>query len=234
MEVVKRLTKQQLTEFSALFGPPPVLSSENDENYEAMCNHLMDCLGPVDFLEVLLIKTVLNESWKLIRYYRHQAVGTERRFRQSLAFQGERRRELTARREALARELAEKTGRPLTDFDKLVHLEEVVSSVVDDVDRILDRGATETQHNQALADGIAFQEQLDRLITAAIARRNDALETLELYRNGLGQTWRRISDEVIEGSVLEISGPEKQVEAPPVAPESAEASTAPENTGSSN
>jgi hypothetical protein len=219
MVKIAKLTKEQLTEFSALFGPPPVLSTENVEHYEAIWNHLLECLVPRDFLEMLLIKQVQTETWKILRYGRHQTLAINRRFRQSLEFQIQRRKEQKARREALARELAEKTGRPITDFERLMHLEGIVESSVSEVDDILQRGPTELEHNRALEDGIIFQEQLDRLNNAAMARRNNALEYLELYREGLGQYWRRISDAIIEGTATEVDEPAPQIAAPPLVPQ---------------
>jgi hypothetical protein len=43
-------------------------------------------------------------------------------------------KEQKARREALAKELAEKTGKPVTDFARLMHLEGTIESSVADVD----------------------------------------------------------------------------------------------------
>ena len=218
MSMSETLSKQQLAEFSALFGPPSVLSTENAEIYLTMWNHLLQRLVPKNFLEMILIKQVQAETWKLLRYNRHQSAAIERHFRQSLKFQINRRNEQKVRREALARELAEKTGRPVTDFVKLIDLEDVVESVVSDVDELLRRAATETEHNEALEEGIIFHEQLDRLINAAMVRRNNALENLEVYREGLGQDWRRISDAIVEGAAAEIVVPPQQLEAPPTAP----------------
>lgn len=119
----------------------------------------------------------------------------------------------------LARELAEKTGRPITDFERLIHLDGVVKSSVYEVDQILERTPTELAHNEALEAGIAFQEQLDRLINSAVRRRNQALQVLELYREGLGQHWRKISDEIIDAAASEIGAPAKAIEAPPLSTE---------------
>ena len=45
----------------------------------------------------------------------NQAIGIDRRFRQSLEFQAQRRKEQAAQSEVLAREAAEKAGRPVTE-----------------------------------------------------------------------------------------------------------------------
>jgi len=43
------LTKTQLAELSALLGEPPVLSSENAENYNLMWQKLIEFYMPADF-----------------------------------------------------------------------------------------------------------------------------------------------------------------------------------------
>ena len=214
----KSLTDLQLSELSALFGQPPVLSSEEPKQYEQMWEKLTECLKPSDMMEVLLIKRVQDETWHICRYSRHKALAVERRFRDSLEFQLKRRREQKARRQVLAQQLAEKSGRPLADFARLVHLEDTIETSVSDVDAILERTPTELDHNRALEASIVFIEQLDKLINSATARRNDALEQLELYQVGLGQRLRQRSDEIIEGAFEEVEGSTKQIESPPLVP----------------
>ena len=191
------LTKQQLAKFGALFGPPPTLSTEDVESFEEMWEQLLECFMPKDFLEVILVRQVLIETWKIWRYSRHQSIGIERRFRQSLKFQVQQRREQKARREALAKELAEKTGRPITDFERLIHLEGEIESSVSDIDEILQRTPTELAHNAALEAGIKFEDDLDRLINSAATRRANAVQQLDHYRAGLGEYWQQIAFQIV-------------------------------------
>ena len=104
MKTRDTLTEQQLMDLSALFGRAPVLATEEAQNYEKLWHHLIDCLKPRDFLELVFINQVQNEVWKILRYTRYQSVGIERRFHQSLQFQVQRRKEQKVRREALAKE----------------------------------------------------------------------------------------------------------------------------------
>ena len=218
MYISTELTKEQLNEFGALLGPPPVLSTEGAEHYNDIWTNLTACFMPKDFFEALLIKQVQDETWKIMRYTRHQAVGVNRRFRQNLKFQIERKKSQKTRREALTNQLAEKTGRPATELAQLIQLHGLVLSSIADTDEVLQRTPTELDHNAALEAGLLFEEQLDRLINSALARRNDAIEQLELYREGLGLYWQRISDEAIN-QISHASGEEtKQIEAPPLAP----------------
>jgi hypothetical protein len=214
-----KLTKTQLDEFTALLGSAPVLSTESEKHYNEVWDGLLSSFTPHDFMELFFIRQVQNETWKIQRYTRHQTLAIERRFRESAEFQAKRRKEQVERRQALAKELAEKTGRPITELSQMVRFADLIGSSVADVDELAERTPKEFDHNRALEAGILFQEQLDRLINAALARRNDALDQLELYRDGLGQRWRQISDEIIDAVATEIKAGEKQIEPPSLAPE---------------
>lgn len=215
--IPEKLTNHQLEALSKILGSAPVLRSEDATHYNQIWENLLKILVPRDFMELLLIRQAQNETWKIMRYTRHQTVGIDRHFRQSLEFQVKRKQMQNARREALAQELARKGGKPQTDLERISDLEDTIDSSVVDVDEILDRLPTEFDHNRALEGGILFEEQLDKLINSAIRRRNDAFEQLELYRQGLGEQWRRISDEIIDGEATEIEET-KQIDAPAIVP----------------
>src|ERR1700733_6076163 len=216
-QLSEKLTQDQLNEFGALLGLPPVLSTESVEQYNDLWKNLSASFMPMDFLEVLLIKQVQNETWKIMRYTRHQAVGVNRHFRENLKFQIKRKKDQKVRRESLNYQLAQKSGRPATELNQLIQLHGLVLSSISDPEEILQRVPTELDHNAALEAGLAFEEQLDRLINSAIRRRNGAIEQLELYREGLGQYWRRISDEAIDKFSAGNGEETKQIEAPPLA-----------------
>jgi predicted DNA-binding protein (UPF0251 family) len=100
----------------------------------------------------------------------------------------------------------------------MAQLKIVVMSSAEDVDDILQRTPKEIEHNKALEAGIVFEEQLDRLINSASKRRNDALQQLEVYRQGLWRYWREASDKIIDAEVAEIAEQPKEVE--PMVPNS--------------
>ena len=212
-----RLTKTEVAEFSAVLGSAPVLTSESDRDYNEIWENLIVTFAPRDFMELLLIRQVQNETWKSLRYTRHQTLGIDRRFRESLELQTRAQKEQAARRGALAKELAQQTGRSETELAKVLYLRGIVMSSVDDVDAILDREPTEIEHNKALEAGIVFQEQLDRLINSSLKRRNEAIEQLDFYRAGFGQRWREISDQILDAEATEIEKAE-QIMAPTLTP----------------
>jgi hypothetical protein len=195
-----------------------VLSTESAAQYEEIWDNLIECFKPRDALELLLIRLVQNETWKILRFTRHQTVAIERRFRESIAFQHQRATELKARKEAAAEDAAERAGQPLSELNPLLDLEDTVMGMVGDGDRILERTPSEIDHNRALEAGILFQERLDKLINSALARRNDASQRLEIYRDGLGDHWRRTSDDLIDIAASKTEELERKMSALPSSP----------------
>jgi hypothetical protein len=187
-------------ELDALLGPLPVLSTEDPKRFEAVLTQLLACLKPEDTLERLLIKQYAHESWFIERYSRHTTLGVERYHRQSREFLAEQLKQQEARKEAHAMHNAERKATP-TDIARLVALENTVLGSVKDVDDILERKATEMEHNRALEKSGSFLELLDRLINSATKRRNDTLVLLDHYRAGLGRRVREVTTEIIDAEL---------------------------------
>ena len=70
-----KLTKTEVEEFSAVLGSAPVLTSESGRHYNEIWENLIVTFAPRDFMELLLIRQVQNETWKILRYTRHQTLG---------------------------------------------------------------------------------------------------------------------------------------------------------------
>jgi hypothetical protein len=209
-----------LAELRDLLGPPPVLSTENVEAYDEILVRLMQCFVPADFMEQMLIKQLADWTWDMKRYTRHKTLAIERKFRQVREFQAKRAKAVAQNREAQARGLARGNGYPPNELGRMLELEDVVDSSVQDVDEILNRPPVELDHARALEGAIGYQEQLDKLLNAAVARRDDVLEQLERYRYGLGRRLRKASDDIIEASDAQ---PESKQVSVPLAPPSSEA-----------
>ena len=103
------------------------------------------------------------------------------------------------------------------DIAKLVHLEDNIETVVSDIDEIADRRPAELEHNHALEQGSAFQEQLDKWRTTAMARFYKTVELFEHYREGLGQRLRQVADQIIDAEYKEVEADREQP-APPLVP----------------
>ena len=196
------MTTEEIARARRLFGPAPILSSEEPEQFEDFFLQLANDLKPQGFIEVLLIWHFTLASWNLNRYTLHAAVAIERRHEE-----GVRQDLLRARlqheqtKENIRAEI--RSSRP-TDIAALAELEETVDSVVDDTDEICTRKTTERGFNIAFEGSMAFQEQLDRLINSATRRRDGTLTLLELYRAGLGKRAKEAADQILEGEFNEI------------------------------
>jgi hypothetical protein len=209
-ENAKISTKTDLDAFATVLGSPSLLTTESASEYGEMFDQLIEALQPNDGLELLLVRQVLHETWKIMRYERHQTLGIDRRVRQSIEFQTELKAERVVKREALSKKLAEKIGRPITELSQMHELCDVIETSVEDFHALAERGHAhrrEIMHNRALEDGIVLQEQLDRLISAATKRRNDALQLLEFYRAVLGRQLRQLTDNIIDGVAVEPNNP---------------------------
>ncbi len=214
-------TAEHVAELKQLFGPPPVLSSENPDHFDQVLAKLMACFMPKDFMEQTLIWELGTTTWDAARLARHKTLAIEHKLRQRLAFQVTRSKAAAEHKAAIAREFAAANREPRNEVDRMDALEEIVESSVPDVDRILDRAAAEREQAFALEQAIDYYERLDDRLGIAIARRNDILELFEMYRGGLGQQLRKASDKVIDVEYSELEAREEQVAAPPVAPSDA-------------
>jgi hypothetical protein len=200
-------------ELKELLGPPPVLSSENPKAYDEICARLMECLEPRDFMEQLLIKQLIDDTWDVMRYGRHKSLAIERKARQFREFQAKRAKALAEMRPA------ESQPYPANELGRMHELEDKIENTANDVDAILDKPMAELDHARALEKSVVYQLQLDQLLNTAIARRDDALEQLERYRRGSGKRLRKGSDEIIDAEFNDVAQESKDL-APPLVPSS--------------
>jgi hypothetical protein len=187
-----------------LFGPPPVLSSEDIGSYQEIMARLLEEFAPRDFMGQLLIKELTDSNWEVMRYCRHVTLLMERRLRDRLEFQAQRRHKAAPGKEAPAQQPAEPNGKPSTEP------EDVLEGLIADVDAILLEPAAARDHLRALEVGLVCYEHLNKLRVTAIARRNKVLERIERYRTGLGHRLRQVSDKIIERAAPPIAAGEQQ------------------------
>jgi hypothetical protein len=189
--------KFDLAEMRSLLGDPPLLPSENREHYEKMFSHFVGCFMPRDPVELIFLTRLVEESWFVRRYVRHAVLAVERRYRQNLEFRAERAKARHARREMLARALADKLTQNPKDIAQATHLERKVENLSAEVDEILSATPTELDDNRSLELGMEFQEHLDKRAYRATRMFNEALQQFEHYRDGLGKRLREAAVEAI-------------------------------------
>ena len=201
-----------LAELKKLFGKSPILPTESEEAFDEIWARLMECFEPKDFMEQHLIWQLAICTWMMIRYGRHQALTIERGARQYRQFQALRTKIRVERRKA-----AQRDGRPTTELDRVIHLEDVADGGIDDVDAILNRPPEELEYSRALEKGLDCHERVGELRNMAVRERNDVLRQLELYRASLGKRLRQASDEIID-SELQGNQPRPMQDEAPLVP----------------
>jgi hypothetical protein len=168
----KNSTAAKLARLERLSSRFPVLSSENRQHYEELLICLLEHYRPRNFLGERLIKYLADEEWEISRYKRHKILLIERRFRARLAFQAYREKAAKEDKAALAN--TEHRG-------QFVLPEEALEGVVAEVDAMLLRPAEELEHARALEVASVYFAYLDRLLNAAIVRRNAILAEIDRY-----------------------------------------------------
>ena len=143
----------------------------------------MQCFDPRDFMERLLIKQLVDCTWEMMRYTRHKTMSIERKFRQRLELQSK------AAKAAGQNRAVRDAGETLT------HLPHELDQV------------------GALEASIGYHGQLDHLLNAAVARRNDVLEQFERYKHGSGKRLRKTSNAIIEAEFRDSQPAPQRVEA---------------------
>jgi hypothetical protein len=196
------MTKEEIARTRWLFGPAPILTSEEPERFDEFFTQLANALKPRDVMEVTLIFQFTVESWRINRASRHAAVAVERRYEEGARLKLQRARLAHAQKKGET--TAEIRSCTPSDIAELAALEETIDSTLDDMDEIYKRKARERDHNIAFERSMAFQEQLDKLITSATRRRDDVFKLLEIYRAGLGAQAKDAAEQILDGDYQEV------------------------------
>src|SRR5262245_13463081 len=197
---------KDLAELKKLFTPP-VLTSEDLKAYYTIMTRFLEWLQPRDFVEQIFVKDLTDSTWEIMRYSNHKTLVIEREHERHLEIEAKRRqkekkrkadiaeavRAKAAERETKEAKPDEQAGAPTSQYERWVEHEEVIDGHISDVDEILTSPADELDHAKALQSGIDYFQQLDRLTSVQVARRNDVIEQIEFYRRGLGRDLRRVS-----------------------------------------
>jgi len=210
----------RLAQLRVLFGPPPVLSSEDAKAYDEMLHRFIECFEPQDFFETVLMKDIADGTWESARYSRHKVLLLDRRYRERREAEAKRRKETAQNKAELARRVAASKGEPATEPM------EAADHLVAECDAILVEPATELDHNRLLEVTLVYIEKLDKAQPLPLAKPNKALDQLEWYREGLSRRMRTVTDDFIaehggNGAAppqLAASG-EKTIDGPPVLPQ---------------
>jgi hypothetical protein len=210
---------------NVLFGPPPVLSSENATHYNQMWHQFTALFKPNDIAELMMIRNLVDANWEAQRYVRHRTLSVERRYRQSDEYRQKRAEEIKKRHDAEIERLAQKIGVPASEFLKKCQLDSELEAIKIDMDEIFERIPSEIEHARALESAIDYHLQIETLLNGAMRRRDSAIALLDLYCAGLGHRLREEAEKIIDATATVVEKPNLQIEAPSIVPNEGEGST---------
>jgi hypothetical protein len=218
-------TNAEMLSSVALFGKPPVLSSEDEKQFTELFHRVADCVRPQNTVEMIYLWHPVCATWLINRYMRHMTVAIERFARQNREFRAQRAKLRERRQSAqVSREIDKLTESP-ADVAQLVQLERNIEDMVGDTDAIFAAADLERDHNKALQQSIALQEQLNALIVAQSRIRDEALRQLELFRKGLGSLAKETTESVLARQAGEHHDLSTAGDAPPIVPSDEGAAT---------
>ena len=170
-----------------MFGPAPVLSSENVAGYNKMLFRLLEAMRPRDFMERILIKQGADATWEVIRYARLKSEHMQLKFRQLAELEQHAGWETA---NACPSTRARKQARARNPPPRKAQCPQQVGCWVAGTAVASVKSPNFADHAQALEHGIDHVERLEKLLKGAVARRNDILGQIERYRNNLGGSTR--------------------------------------------
>jgi hypothetical protein len=164
-------------DIQALFGDPPLLSTEDPNLYWDMFDRFAEFVEPKNIIEWLWLKDIVDLNWEITRLRRYRALLIERE------------RESKNAEIDYAREHA--NGRDLCWLDKLKPPQ---------IEALRDAPRLDTEADSArlLIYYLGQYETIDKLLMAAELRRDRILRELDIRRERIAPRLREASTELID------------------------------------
>ena len=173
------LSKTEVAAQWELFGPLPVLSSENKETYYKLCDAFIAYFRPTDVRHWSWIRELVDTQWEIFRYQRYRTAAIERYARLRARQWRKTADQILAKRKNQLSELY----LPLAEsgHDQVVSLQKEIAKLEATIKEMAQRKADDFLHSADLEKAARFVDKLDRWHKNATARRNSLLKILEYY-----------------------------------------------------
>lgn len=183
-----------------MLGKPPLLATEDSNQYDALLAELAREVRPSDFIEWLWVKDIADLTWDIFRYRRIKASYVDGRFRSALVQQlnlALKRDKRASDKSALHFDL----DRILDEANKLANDFIANANTKEKRDKWLKAHGVNAKSITATSFDAAVDklEAIERMLASVEYRRNNALQEIEGRRNALGRALRQTSDQIIEG-----------------------------------
>ena len=190
-----------LKDLMKLVRQSPLLLSESKSQYAKMFRRLVNDLKCGSYMELLLVKDAIDETWTIIRLRKASIGAINRRAnKQRKMEEFRRKRQLN---EADKQELMAEVGNDIKDEPTRSAAFTEMSEWICTLTTRESDNEQEVYEANALEDGVDYQIKINLLIDAAMKRRNDALKQLEWCRKSLAGDLRTATDAAIHAATTE-------------------------------
>jgi hypothetical protein len=174
-------------------APAPLLPGENETDYANLSARILADTQPRDFIEVLLVRGLIDLSWEIFRHRRLMA-GMLR------AASSVGVRNLLLKMEGSGRG---PLGCPFDFAPKWASGDAVAREKLENFLKRAGLGMNDVMA-EALSSVIDKFEPLDRMLASAEARRNNALREIDRHREALGAAVRRSIGEIEDAEFHDV------------------------------
>jgi hypothetical protein len=184
-------TRPDRDEQIQLFGPPPLFEGENAKAYDEFLTRISTAVKPVDILEEILVRDIVDLTWEVIRL----------------------RRLLASLMMANAHKGLSKILAPLVGHSEAETLAEASavhkSDEAEQVDKTLASAglSMDAVMAQTLSHKLDDIERIDHMTAIAEARRNATLREIDRHRETLGQKLRRAVPQLEDAQLRVLESP---------------------------
>jgi hypothetical protein len=197
------MAEAEVRRHMAMFGSPPVLSTEDPKAFEQLFLNLVRCHKPPDFQSLLLVWEIAVDTWNVRRCTLHGTITIDRSLRARTENEVKAERQMKAQYEKALRDKAERFAQSPRAVAELAELQEMVDNRAARIDAILDRQPNDIDINIAFRSSVEFLQDLDQLHNSADRRRYGKYVLLEKH-SALLDRWAQEADKVVDAEFQEV------------------------------
>jgi hypothetical protein len=180
---------------ASLLPAAPLLITESRDQFDDICRALTDYIKPVDILEEILARDVVDLSWHILRLRRWKTAVVNKGFVPALV-------EIFTKIFEQDQDYLEANEQAEEIAHQWFTNQEVKEKGLKILRRLsLDESAIEAEAYSEAAPQI---ESLDKLLASAESRRNKTVRAIAEYRSGLAKRLEEASKRIIDGEALAI------------------------------
>jgi hypothetical protein len=197
------MAEAEVRRYMAMFGPPPILSTEDPKAFEDLSLNLVRCHKPRDFQSLLLVWEIAVETWNARRCALHGTITIDRSLRARSESEVKAERIMKAQYEKALSDKAKKFSQSPHEVAELAELQEMVDNRAARIDAILDRQPNDVDINIAFRSNAKFLHDLDQLHNSADRRRYGKYVLLEKHCAVLDRSTQE-NDKVVDVEFQEV------------------------------